>query len=170
MVKYGLLLERRARVAHNKNWFKIITLFSILALGFHLIHLYAVWSDIPDRIAIHFTSGEPNNWGSKYFLLFMPIVGLLIWWLLGRISKHPEKLNYINLTEKNRDRQYKMTGNIMVIIQNLSLFSVIFANEAFLKSAISTDDNLFFILSIVSLALLLIVTLYNVIWAIRLNY
>lgn len=151
------------------GWVKVLMFLSISALVSHWIHIISVWTDIPDRIAIHFTNDEPDHWGSKYVLLVMPVIALLVWWLLGKLTKHPEKFNYIHLTDKNRNKQYKMAGNMMAIIQNLALLLFIFANEAFLRSAIRTDDDIFFILSIVSLVLMLLVILYNVIWAARLK-
>jgi len=113
--------------------------------------LFLLWTDVPGNIVIHFANGEPENWGSKYFLLIMPVIGLLIWWLLGELTKYPEKLNYINLTDENREIQYKMSCRVLWIIQNLSFITFILGNEAFLRYAIGDNDNTFFFLSIFSL-------------------
>lgn len=72
-----------------------------------------------------------------------PVLGLLTWWLLGILTKNPAKFNYINLTEKNRDKQYEMSGKIMGIHQNIILIIFVLLNESFLRRAIGTDDSIF---------------------------
>jgi len=153
----------------DKVWTKILKILTVILLGYHLIHLILLWTDVPANIAIHFTNGEPDNWGSKYFLLIMPVTGFLTWWSLGVLIKHPEKLNYINLTEENRDKQHKMTSKILVVIQNLPFIMFIFGNEAFLKYAIGDGNYIFLFLSIFSLVLVLLVLFYNLVWAARLK-
>jgi hypothetical protein len=154
----------------NLIWAKILPFFSFVVLFCHLIHLIVVWTEIPSNISIHFINGEPNKWGSKLFLLVMPPIGLLTWWLLGKLTKHPEKLNYINLNDKNRKIQYKMTQKIMVATQNLAFLTFIFANESFLMNALgSNNETIFFVLSIASIVLILLVNFYNLVWAARLK-
>lgn len=157
-------------MAKNKGWTKVLTFFAFIVLGYHIVHLILLWPSIPGRIAIHFTNGEPDNWGSKYVLLIMPVIGLVSWWLVGKLTKHPKKFNYINLTEKNRDKQYKMSRKIFTIHQNLILFIFIFGNESFFRKAVGGDnDDMFFTLSIGSVILMLLVIFYHVIWAARLK-
>ncbi|MBP3951818.1 DUF1648 domain-containing protein [Halalkalibacter suaedae] len=152
------------------NSFKhLFTFISLVILAYHLINLFLFWPDIPDRIAIHSTKGEPDNWGSKYFVLVMPIIGLLIWWLLGLLTKNPEKLNYINLTEKNREQQYNMSKKIMVLIQNLVLISSILANESFVRYSVGIENNVFSFLPLLLTAVMLLAVFFNLIWAVRLK-
>lgn len=155
----------------KKDWILILKLFSLIALGCHVIHLIWIWTDIPSNIAIHFTNGEADNWGSKYVLLIMPVLGLLTWWLVGLFTKRPEKFNYINLTETNRDKQYKMAGNVMAMHRTFILFAFTAASESFVKTAIADDKgaDIFFMLMIVSLISMLLAMVYHVIWSVRLK-
>ncbi|MGM8215368.1 DUF1648 domain-containing protein [Bacillaceae bacterium W0354] len=153
----------------GKDWTKVLAFFSIVLLVAHLVHLIYLMGDIPDRIAIHFTNEEPDRWGSKYLLLIMPVIGFLVWWLLGKLAKHPNKLNYINLTEENRDKQYRMASKITAILQNLSLLTFLSANEEFLSYAIGTHKIIYLTLTIILLVLALLVVIYNLIWAARLK-
>lgn len=123
-------------VVKGKSFKLLLGIVSLFVLAYHLINLLLIWPDIPNRIAIHFTNGEPDNWGSKYFLLVMPLIGVVSWWLIGLLTKHPDKLNYINLTKENREKQYKKTSKIMILNQNISLILFILGNEAFLRYAI----------------------------------
>lgn len=148
---------------------KFLALVSIIALIGHIIHLVVAWADVPDEIAIHFTNGEPDGWGPKFMLLIMPVIGLLIWWLLGLLEKHPDKLNYINLTDNNRDMQYNMAKKVIIVIQHLAFLTFLSANEAFLLYAIDANTTIFIVLSIALLVFIPIVLIYNLIWAARLK-
>lgn len=147
----------------------VLGLVSLIMLVYHLINLFLFWSDIPNRIAIHFTNGEPDNWGSKYFLLIMPFIGVITWWLIGLLTKHPDKLNYINLSDKNCEEQYKKTSKILILNQNIYFIIFILTNEAFLRYATDRENDLFIFLPIALLVVSLLSFLYNLFWATRLK-
>lgn len=155
----------------KKDWILILKLFSLIALGYHVIHLVLLWTDIPSHIAIHFTNGEADNWGSKYVLLMMSVLGFLTWWLVGLFTKRPGNFNYINLTDKNRDQQYKMAGNAMAMHRTFILFTFIAASESFVRTTVADDkgSDFFFMLMFISLILTLLVICYHVIWSVRLK-
>ena len=92
--------------------------------------LFYLWTDIPERIAVHFTNETPDNWGPKYILHIMPILGIFIWFLIDLLVEKLEKLNYINLTEANKEIQFSRTRIVMILIQNLSFMTIVLANEA----------------------------------------
>lgn len=148
-----------------KSFKYLLTSISVLILVYHLINMFQFWPEIPERIAIHFTKGEPDNWGLKYFLLVIPLIGLFSWWLIGLLTKRPEKLNYINLTEKNREKQYTMAKKIMILMQNLLFIISIFANESLLRYAAGMENGVFNFFSLFLLAVILISLFFNLIWA-----
>ncbi|MBM7602764.1 putative membrane protein [Metabacillus crassostreae] len=152
-----------------KSFKFLLSFISVGILVYHLINLFLFWPDIPDRIAIHFTNGEPDNWGSKFFVLIMPIIGLLLWWLIGLFTKHPEKLNYINLTEKNREKQYNMSKKMMIFIQHLVLIISILANESFIRYSVGIENSVLNFFPLILTAIMLLAVFYNLIWAARLK-
>ncbi|TXC92719.1 DUF1648 domain-containing protein [Metabacillus litoralis] len=152
-----------------KSFKFLLSFISMGILVYHLINLFLLWSDIPDRIAIHFTNDVPDNWGSKFFVLIMPIIGLLLWWLIGLFTKHPEKLNYINLTAKNREKQYNMSKNIMIFIQHLVLIISILANESFIRYSVGIENSVLNFLPLFLTAIMFLAVFYNLIWAARLK-
>lgn len=156
-------------VVKGKSFKLLLGIVSLFVLAYHLINLLLIWPDIPNRIAIHFTNGEPDNWGSKYFLLVMPLIGVVSWWLIGLLTKHPDKLNYINLTKENREKQYKKTSKIMILNQNISLILFILGNEAFLRYAIDKENGLFIFLPIAILVISVLSFFYLLIWAAKLK-
>ena len=151
--------------------FKVtLVIISISILCYHIFQLFYLWADIPERIAIHFTNDAPDNWGPKYILYIMPILGIFIWFLIGLLVKKPEKLNYINLTEANKEIQFSRTGKVLILIQNLSFISFILANEALLRYSVGIDSSLPFIISLTLLAICFITPFYLLIWASTLKY
>jgi hypothetical protein len=145
----------------------IISTSILIYHGFNIFHL---WSDIPNQIAIHFSNEQPDNWGSKYFLFIMPIISFFFWLLIQILIRKPEKLNYVNLTEKNKEIQYLKAEKVMLLIQYLGSITFIFANEAFLRSAVGMETTLPLSIAIVLLAVCIISPLYLLFWGATLKY
>ncbi|WP_430787406.1 DUF1648 domain-containing protein [Virgibacillus flavescens] len=147
-----------------------LILISASIIFYHGFHLFYLWPDIPSQIAIHFSNGEADNCGSKYFLFVMPIISILIWLLVQLLVRKPEKLNYINLTEKNKKIQFLKVKKVLLVIQYLGSITFIFLNEAFLRSSVGMETSLLFSVGIVLLSICLIAPLYLLIWASTLKY
>ena len=142
-------------------------IFIFIYHGFNLIYL---WSDIPNQIAIHFSNGKPDNWGTKFILFIMPIISVLIWFFMGLLVKSPEKLNYVNLTEDNKKNQYSKAEKVTLLIQYFGSTTFILANEALLRNAIGMESTLPFSIAIILLAMCFIAPIYLLFWSATLRY
>ncbi|WRP07441.1 DUF1648 domain-containing protein [Rossellomorea aquimaris] len=142
-----------------------LILISTTILFYHTFHLLYLWSEIPNTIAIHFNKGEPDHWGSKYILFIMPIVSVLTWLLIGLLVKKPENLNYVNLTEENKEIQYIKAKKVMLVIQYLGSLTFVSANEAALRNAVGMDSRLPFSIAVVLLCICFIAPIYHLFWA-----
>lgn len=93
-----------------------------------LIYLLIQFSSLPEQVPAHFNAeGETDRWGSKYELLVLPAVGMVLWIGMTVLEKYPHTYNYINLTEKNMKVQYR-NGRMMInVLKNeaVLLFSYI---------------------------------------------
>ena len=128
----------KAKKGHSKIEYLLVFLSAVFFI-YHLTILIIAWPDIPNQIATHYSNGVPDNFGPKYLLIFIPIISVLIWCLLGILVRKPEKLNYINLTEANKNLQYKKARKIMSVIQNASFIMLLFANKAFIRGAMGLE-------------------------------
>lgn len=81
--------------------------------GFSLALIIILWSytiynfkKLPKIIPIHFDlEGKPDNYGAKYFIFLLPIIGILIYFFLSYNIK--EINNYpVKITQENREIQY----------------------------------------------------------------
>ncbi|MBW3112422.1 DUF1648 domain-containing protein [Bacillus sp. MCCB 382] len=140
-------------------------MISTTILIYHAFHLFSLWPEIPATIAIHFSHGEPDYWGSKYILFLMPIVSLLIWFLIGFLVRNPEKLNYIHLTEENENIQYEQAERVLVLIQYLGSLTFVFSNEALLHEAVGMESSWPFSIAIVLLGICFVTPIYHLFWA-----
>jgi hypothetical protein len=154
----------------NKPFKFTLIVISTSILFYHGFNLFHLWSDIPNKIAIHFSNDQPDNWDSKYFLFIMPIVSVFFWLLIQILVRKPEKLNYVNLTEKNKEIQYLKAEKVMLLIQYLGSITFIFANEAFLRSAVGMETTMPLSIAIVLLAICIISPLYLLFWGATLKY
>ncbi|PAE81000.1 hypothetical protein CHH77_15205 [Shouchella clausii] len=148
----------------------VLAFLSAFILIYHLTTLVIAWSDIPNQIAIHYLNGIPDKYGPKYLLIVIPLIGVLIWFLLGILVRKPEKFNYINLTEANKDLQYMKARRIMSVIQNTSFIMLLFVNKAFIRGAMGLEYSFQLSISLLLLAICGLTPLYFLIWAFRLKY
>jgi uncharacterized membrane protein len=84
-------------------------------LLFLIILLFQNWERIPDSIPTHFgASGKPNSWGSKYTLLLLPSILIIIYSGFTILSRYPHVYNYPwQITEENAERQYLLARTFL---------------------------------------------------------
>jgi len=52
------------------------------------------WSELPEKIPIHFdASGRPDNWGGKFDLFTLPFISIAIIIVIGFLNKTALKIN-----------------------------------------------------------------------------
>ena len=96
-----------------------IALASVIA-SFAVVLMY--YGELSARIPTHFgLGGEPDAYGNKVWLWFLPVLNLGLYALLGNIHRLPKSMfNYpVKLTEENKDRQF---ANILQMVQVLRAF------------------------------------------------
>lgn len=92
---------------------KILSLAIIIAIT--VIALYCVLSG-PETIILHWNiGGEAESYGSKYLILTLPLISLIIFLLIVNQEKHPYDTSL--LSEKSRrNRNPKALRDIMPIL------------------------------------------------------
>ena len=97
---------------HNMKT-KILSLAIIIAIT--VIALYCVLSG-PETIILHWNiGGEAESYGSKYLILTLPVISLIVFLLIVNQEKHPYDTSL--LSEKSRkNRNPKALRDIMPIL------------------------------------------------------
>lgn len=74
------------------------------------------WPELPDTIPVHFNAaGEPDGWGSKITLFFLPAIGTFLFAVLTVLSRFPHVYNYpCSITPENARTQYSLARTMIV--------------------------------------------------------
>ncbi|RLQ97470.1 DUF1648 domain-containing protein [Falsibacillus albus] len=101
---------------------KLLDLAALIILIGNVIYLLLVWPSLPDSIPTHFNfKGDVNGTGSKWTILLLPALGLILWLGMYVLEKYPHIYNYLNLTEENAERQYKNSRMLVNVLKNFIL-------------------------------------------------
>lgn len=75
--------------------------------------------ELPGTIPIHYnTSGKADSYGSKMFLLLLPVIPTFIFFGITYLCKYPHIFNYIVIiTEENAPRQYRLALRLLRVLK-----------------------------------------------------
>ncbi len=103
---------------HNMKT-KILSLAIIIAIT--IIALYCVLSG-PETIILHWNiGGEAESYGSKYLILILPVISLIIFLLIVNQEKHPYDTSLMSENSR-RNRNPKALFDIMPILLLVILY------------------------------------------------
>lgn len=98
------------------------------------IFLGLTWQDIPDKIPGHYNAlGETDRWTGKSELLFLPILGWLLFIGVTVIELFPKLWNTgVTVTEENWPRVYRVIKNMLAStkLQLSAIFVFLTINSA----------------------------------------
>lgn len=103
---------------------RVFDYLALMVLVFLFIFTYQNFVDMPDTVPIHFNiKGEVDNWGSRWFVWFLPLTAVFTFVLLLLPEKFPQSMNYpVKITEDNAQRQYLLAR---VFLKTLKLGMVL---------------------------------------------
>ncbi len=160
----GGRVEDKGNVLGKVYLIVFLTVFSV-----HMIFLLLAWDNIPSKIGIHYTNGKADGFGSKYVLFLLPVISLITWASLGFVKKRPEKLNYLNLTEQNKEIQYMKGKQLMTHLPYFTALSIVFMNDSFLKEAMGENHTAQLTIAITLVGICVLMPFIYMIWSVRLK-
>lgn len=88
---------------------------SVVVLAYSIVYLILKWTSLPETIPIHFdVRGNADGWGSRAFLLFIPLLSIILFIGLSLLRKIPHKFNYPGpITAQNAARQYRAAISLL---------------------------------------------------------
>ncbi|PZD79607.1 DUF1648 domain-containing protein [Mesonia sp. K7] len=91
----------------------LLALAGIWFLAFYKYHI------LPEEIPTHYNgSGKADAFGSKEYLITLPIVATVLYLFLSIFQKFPHMYNYmVKITEANAYRQYQLATRMMRILK-----------------------------------------------------
>lgn len=149
-----------------RSLFSVLTpLVCLIMLGAHLSHLISVWDKIPDSILLMHSGEGSNQTGPKELLFAVPVIAVLLWFFIFYLKSIRKKFNYVNLTEENKDLQYKAMSIMLMSVQTLSFIGLISINESFLRDILNLSSTIFETAAIVFLILCAVPPIILAIWS-----
>lgn len=101
-----------------------------ILLAAFVVTVVAAWNTLPDRIPTHFNwQGEPDAFGGRANVLWLPAVALAQYLLLTVLSRMPHRLNFPwPITADNAARQYRLVQRFLAVLKTLlvALFFLLF--------------------------------------------
>lgn len=96
-----------------------IDVVALLVIAFNIVMVIRAWPTLPDRIAHHFDfAGNPDSWGGKWILIFLPAVSIILYAILTGVSRIPHRFNYLwEITPQNAERQYRIALSMLLMLK-----------------------------------------------------
>ena len=121
---------------------KIIEVMGLLVLiGFWIFTLFH-YNQLPDIIPTHFgAEGKPDGYGEKYTILFLPIIGSLLYIALTILARFPHKMNYTaTITEANAEKQYTIMTQMLRVLKVMMLLVFFVLDYKTIQIALGLPD------------------------------
>jgi uncharacterized membrane protein len=126
------------------SWEKSLEVTSILGVLLLFSLVFTSWESLPEKIPRHFGfAGTPDAWGSKNFLIFLPIMALLLYLLLTIATKYPHTFNYpYKINEQNAQVQYKYARYLLAILKAEIIWSFFYIEWVTIQVALGKAKGL----------------------------
>lgn len=122
---------------------KVFDVITMIVFAAGIFHLLAVWGQLPDRVPAHYNAaGEVDRWGSKWELVILPAIAVIIAIFMTFLEKHPEWHNYMNLNENNIEFQYKNSVLFLNVIKNECVLLFVYVSWNIAEVALGNAESI----------------------------
>lgn len=157
------LLPRKQSMINRKDHLlgtSLAILSTLLFFG-HCFILLSYWPEIPQEITI-----QSNDTESKWLLWLLPMLAVGLWFFIHILTRQPERLNYIGLTEENKHVMYAKGRRMSLILKNSGSLSLLFANQAFLHSVVDQSETMPLIMTAILGLITVLYPVYFLVWSV----
>ena len=114
-------------------------LFSKITIAIFFITLLITivqFPNLPEEVPSHYNiMGEADAWSNKWFIFFLPLLGMGLWLMFGQIEKYPEFINMPNGGESLNEGQRQ---NSIMMISTLRNQVLLFMSLLTLKEVLTS--------------------------------
>lgn len=127
---------------------KIIEAIGIIITIVYIIYFIVSFGSLPDKTPAHYDfAGEVTRYGSKYEMLLLPILAVLMYGGITLLQKYPSVWNVpIKVTPENKDQVYSILRTMIIVtkVQMVAIFAVLSYYSSNMKN-IPTHISMLFI-------------------------
>lgn len=118
------------------------------------------WATLPDAIPTHFdASGNPNGWGDKSDILFLPLISLFIFAMMTVLARFPRWYNYpFRITESNAQRQYQLATSMIRWLKTEMVWMFTLITIGIIETATGGSQTIMSVVAPTSVAVILATT------------
>jgi uncharacterized membrane protein len=163
-------MEERPKIEIKFNTAdKLLEIIGWITLALQWIMTILNYSNLPDTIPIHFNaSGQADDFGSKWYIFTLPIIGTVIFLGITILNKFPHIFNYPStITKDNAEKQYKNALRMMIYLKFVIVFTFIIIQYKTIQTAFGNSQGLGVWFLPLSMGLILIPTIFFVIKAVK---
>ena len=115
----------------------VVELISISLLLLMGCYVAMELSHLPETVPTHFNAkGEADDYGSKFSLISLPLIALVLYLFLFIINKFPHLHNYsVNITEDNALKQYRTSTRFVRFLNLFTTLIFAYITYAIVESA-----------------------------------
>lgn len=90
----------------------------LLLLGM-IVFICIQWDQIPQQVPMHYNAlGKIDSWGSKYQILVLPIISILLYIFITVVSFFPQIWNVpVQVTDEDKEAVYLSTKNLIIFLK-----------------------------------------------------
>lgn len=137
-------LKNRPKLTIKITFLEIILNSLALALFIgSVVYLITVWTTLPGEVPAHYNgAGEVDRWGSKWEMIILPVISLMMWIGMTVLERYPHVYNYTNLTKENAHAQY-LNGRLMInVLKNVIVVIFSYLTWKDIQIALGYQDSL----------------------------
>jgi uncharacterized membrane protein len=133
-----------------------------------LLSIFAIvawnWPDLPERVPKHFNaSGQPDSWGGKSFLWFLPGVSAGLYLLMTAAAHYPGLINLPIRVDRSLPEVRQILLSMTIVLKVVILMSFVYITQATIDAALGQGEGLGGFFLPVFLAVTLVPTAFYVI-------
>ena len=112
----------------------------LLLIGVPFIY----YGQLPDSVPTHFgMDGQPDAFGDKKSIWILPGIGILTYFGLQLLSRHPHLFNYpVEITKENAARQYQIGARLMRTVNAIITCFLAYLVYASIQTALGRRDGI----------------------------
>lgn len=123
---------------------KLLDAASVAVLLAAVVYLAVQWPSLPEQVPLHFNGrGEPDRWGTKITILFLPCIALFLFGFMSILRKLPSAFNVpVAVTPDNAEAVYRLSFQLLawIKLEVVLLLCVILTGAV--RSAQGSSDGL----------------------------
>lgn len=98
---------------------KAANFLGIISWGMALIVVISQFSQLPEEVPSHYNfKGEVDSWANKWFIFFLPTIGIALWLFMLLFEKRPEFINMPNFKKDASEEQRINMSRMANLVKN----------------------------------------------------